>query len=229
MDSIVHVAWNDNRDGNIEIYYKRSTDGGLTWGPDTRLTNSPGDSYRPSLAVSGGNLHCVWYDSRDGNYEIYYKSSTNYVSNWSTDVRLTNNSFISAQPFVTITGAKVHVIWTDNRDGNFEIYYKVDPTGNIIGIQQISTEIPKVFLLSQNYPNPFNPTTIVNYSIPKDGFVNLRVFDINGREVFVLVNQNQKAGTHEITFDAFNLSSGIYFYKLEANGYSDIKKMIVLK
>jgi len=92
-----------------------------------------------------------------------------------------------------------------------------------------NNEAASEFSLSQNYPNPFNPTTIVNYSIPKDGFVNLRVFDVNGREVFVLVNENQKTGSHEITFDAFNLSSGIYFYKLETNGYSDIKKMIVLK
>ena len=155
FDSFVYVSWNDNRDGNIEIYYKRSTDGGASWEPDTRLTSIAGDSYRPSLALSGNTLHLVWFDSRDGNYEIYYKNSSICALSWSQDQRLTNNSFISAQPFVNTSGPLVNILWTDNRDGNYEIYYKGDPTGNTIGIQNISTEITEGYSLSQNYPNPF--------------------------------------------------------------------------
>jgi hypothetical protein len=72
----LHVAWYDYRDGNEEIYYKRSIDGGDTWGADTRLTNAAGGSYNPSVAVYGNNVHVAWQDDRDGNYEIYYKKFT---------------------------------------------------------------------------------------------------------------------------------------------------------
>ena len=69
----VHVVWWDYRDGNWEVYYLRSLDGGSTWGPETRLTNDAGASQYPSVAVSGTTVHVVWWDTRDGNKEIYYK------------------------------------------------------------------------------------------------------------------------------------------------------------
>jgi len=86
----VHVVWYDNRDGNPEIYYKRSTDGGNTWGADTRLTNAAGNSYTPSIAVSGDTVHVVWHDNRDGNEEIYYRRSIDGGTTWGPDTRLIN-------------------------------------------------------------------------------------------------------------------------------------------
>jgi hypothetical protein len=85
------------------------------------------------------------------------------------------------------------------------------------------------YSLSQNYPNPFNPTTLISYSLPKSGFVTLKVFDVLGREVTTLVNQNQNSGSYNITFNASNLSTGVYFYKLEAGEYLSIKKMLLIK
>ena len=151
----MHVVWYDDRDGNYEIYYKRSTDGGLSWGADTRLTNNSAFSQFSSVAVSGSVVHVVWQDYRDGNYEIYYKRSTDGGVSWGADTRLTNNTAVSEYPSVAVSGSVVHVVWMDDRDGNEEIYYKRDPTGNV-GIQNISIEIPSEFSLSQNYPNPFN-------------------------------------------------------------------------
>ncbi|MEO8513768.1 MAG: T9SS type A sorting domain-containing protein [Ignavibacteria bacterium] len=225
----VYVSWNDNRDGNIEIYFKHSTDGGNTWGPDMRLTTSAGDSFRPSLAVSGSSLHLVWFDSRDVNYEIYSKNSSNSGVDWGQDQRLTNNSLISAQPFVTASGTFVHVLWTDNRDGNYEIYYKGDPTGNTIGIQQISTFTPEKYSLEQNYPNPFNPATNIQFSIPESGNIILKVFDVSGREAAELVNGRLSAGSYNHNFDASQLASGIYFYKLESESFSQTKRMVLIK
>jgi hypothetical protein len=126
----VHVVWNDDRDGNSEIYYKRSTDGGATWGSDTRLTSNAANSLYPSVAVAGAAVHVVWHDDRDGNYEIYYKRSTTSGATWSSDTRLTNDTGDSYSPSVAVSGAAVHVVWRDDRDGNYEIYYKRDPTGN---------------------------------------------------------------------------------------------------
>lgn len=107
-----------------EIYYRRSTDGGATWGPETRLTNAPGPSQRPSLAVVGDRLHTVWFDGRDGNAELYYKHSEDGGETWGSDIRLTNAPGDSLNPSVAVSGSHVHVVWFDRRDGNAEIYYK---------------------------------------------------------------------------------------------------------
>ena len=112
--------------------------------------------------------------------------------------------------------------------GANNIYYAVEGSG-IIGIHNISSEIPKAYNLSQNYPNPFNPATKINFSIPENGFVNMKVFDLLGREVAVPVNQNLKAGIYSVDFNASNLSSGIYFYELRTDKFSETKKMILTK
>jgi tetratricopeptide (TPR) repeat protein len=80
-----------------------------------------------------------------------------------------------------------------------------------------------------NYPNPFNPTTIINYQLSKSGHVTLKVYDILGREVATLVNENQNPGIHSTTFDASKLASGVYFYRLTAPGINQVKKMLLTK
>ena len=98
-----------------------------------------------------------------------------------------------------------------------------------IGLVPISTEIPERFSLSQNYPNPFNPVTRIRFSISNAADVKLQVFDILGKEVKVLVNDVFSPGVYEADFDASNLPSGVYFYKLTAGTFSESKKMVLLK
>ncbi len=97
------------------------------------------------------------------------------------------------------------------------------------GIQTISTEIPSGYSLKQNYPNPFNPVTNIKFSIPKAGFVSLKVYDIAGREVAMLVDRQMNAGTFNYDFDASHLSSGAYFYRITAGEFTEVKKMILVK
>lgn len=227
---VLHVMWRDDRDGNTEIYSKRSADGGLNWGADTRLTNNTAVSQYPSVATSDSIVHVVWKDDRDGpNGEIYYKRATNAGLNWETDTRLTNNIGGSELPSVAVAGPVVHVVWRDDRDGNWEVYYKRNPTGNVTGVETISSEIPGVFNLYQNYPNPFNPATTIEYELPSSAHVQLRVYDILGREVTTLVNEVQRAGYHAVVFDASGLASGLYFYRLHAGPFVHTKKAILLK
>lgn len=87
----------------------------------------------------------------------------------------------------------------------------------------------KDYNLLQNYPNPFNPTTTIKYQIPKESFVTLKVFDVLGNEVETLVNENKNIGSYQVEFNASSLSSGVYFYKLTTNGFSDTKKLILIK
>ena len=96
-------------------------------------------------------------------------------------------------------------------------------------VNQISLEVPTKYSLSQNYPNPFNPTTSIKFAVPKNGLVSLKVYDMLGRQVADLVNQVKSAGTYIVDFDASALSSGMYFYKFEANDFVSVKKMVLVK
>ena len=99
----------------------------------------------------------------------------------------------------------------------------------ITGIESKQNILPLHFYLSQNYPNPFNPTTTIKYSIPKTSYVTVKVYDIIGREIRTLVNNQKSTGNHEIVFNASELSSGIYFYKMQAGNFIKTKKLILLK
>ncbi|HSP88659.1 MAG TPA: T9SS type A sorting domain-containing protein, partial [Ignavibacteriaceae bacterium] len=85
------------------------------------------------------------------------------------------------------------------------------------------------YSLSQNFPNPFNPTTNIEFHIPGSGFVSLKVYDVLGREIATLVNEEKPAGSYEVEFNATSLSSGIYFYELKAGNFIQTRKMILIK
>jgi hypothetical protein len=93
----------------------------------------------------------------------------------------------------------------------------------------VSVTSPIQYALEQNYPNPFNPNTIIKYSIPEDGLVKLKVYNLLGEEIITLVNSAQKAGRYEVVFDASKFASGVYYYRLETEKYTSIKKMILIK
>jgi len=105
---------------------------------------------------------------------------------------------------------------------------KVSTLKDVTGVKELA-EIPKGFELRQNYPNPFNPTTSIIYSIPKESFVTLKVYNVLGMEVATLVNEKQQARTYKATLDASNLPTGIYFYKLTAGDFVNTKKMMLIK
>jgi hypothetical protein len=100
--------------------------------------------------------------------------------------------------------------------------------GTLVSIKN-NKEIPNEYKLFQNYPNPFNPVSKIKYQLPKNSFVILKIFDLNGREIFMLKNENQLPGTYEIEFDGNSLSSGVYLYQLIAGDFSEVKKMVLLK
>ena len=107
-------------------------------------------------------------------------------------------------------------------------------TGGVTSSNLIGSEIPEKYSLYQNYPNPFNPTTNIKFEFPLSkgglkGVVTLKVFDITGKEIQTLVNEQLQPGTYEVTFDGSNLPSGVYFYKLSAGEFVETKKLVLLK
>jgi hypothetical protein len=177
------------------------------------------------LAVSGTALIAGTLDSG-----IF--ASTNNGSSW-----FRRNQGFDVSPTVLSLAVSGNYVFAGIR------YYCVFRRSltEVIGIHNISTEIPAEFSLSQNYPNPFNPTTNIKFEVTngfpigtfgndKGGaFVTLKIFDILGREVQTLVNESKKPGTYEASFDGSSLTSGVYFYRLTAEGFNETKKMILMK
>jgi hypothetical protein len=125
----LHVVWHDFSPGNSEIYYKKSTNGGSTW-TTRRLTYSADNSLRPTIAIdSGNNIHVAYYDSTPGEYQIFYKRSTDGGANWTTK-RLTYNTGDSWYPTIAVDSDNhIHITWSDYTPGDGEIYYKKSTDG----------------------------------------------------------------------------------------------------
>jgi hypothetical protein len=97
------------------------------------------------------------------------------------------------------------------------------------GIRALGGSNPKSFVLLQNYPNPFNPTTVIKFVVPSSGFLSLKVYDMLGREVRTLVNEVKKPGSYEVRFKGTGLPSGVYFYRIVAGQFTDVKKLVLVK
>lgn len=102
------------------------------------------------------------------------------------------------------------------------------PNATVLSVDD-NSDIPIDYSLSQNFPNPFNPETSIRYSIPEQSHVTIKVFDILGREVTTLVDGEKNVGNYEVKFNSKKISSGIYFYRIQAGDFLSTKKMIVLK
>jgi hypothetical protein len=140
---------------------------------------------------------------------------------------LTLNSVVSATvPYqnytITVTAAENGGQRTHSRTWTLTV-------ANIQGINNTGNDVPLIYALGQNYPNPFNPTTQIDYSLPKQTFVTISVFNLLGQEVATLVNSLKPAGVHEVTFNASDLPSGIYYYRIKAGDYTDARKMMLVK
>jgi len=185
--------------------------------------------------TNGGTEWNVMNAPEGGYYKIQFRNNFGYaVSSDGKIVKTTDagNSWIE-QPTVTDNGLYALYFNTDNyvyAGGLLGSIVKTIPTELIItGTGNNFTEIPRTFNLLQNYPNPFNPTTNLEFGISNLGFVSLKVYNMLGKEVATVVNENLNPGTYKYSFDGSGLSSGIYFYTLKTNGFSETKRMMLIK
>lgn len=176
-------------------------------------------------------------------------ASEGVILKWTTATELNNHGFeiekssdgvefftIAFVPGAGTTTEATEYSYTDDVDykGGETFYYRlkqVDLDGriNYSSIVEVVFDVPKDFVLHQNYPNPFNPSTTIKYAVPKASFVTIKIYDLTGQEVASLVNEVKEAGTYEIKFDAKNLASGVYLYRMISDNFSAVKKLNVLK
>jgi hypothetical protein len=244
---MVHVAWEDYRHGDWEIYYIHSTDGGTTWGSETRLTVDSNSSREPNITADlKGGVYLVWTDNRPDE-GVYFKYSTSNGNDWSNDTCLTNGAVAQyGQLFPNIActepGDYLHVAWQDYRDANREVYYKRGYDD--VGIQENTQEAISSSLF-RIFPNPFTTMTQINLGkvlapkskdidSPGNGmFSDLCIYDAIGRLVrewdYVSIGQSDYIVWDGSDDTGRSLPAGIYFVQFKADDYGAIEKVILLR
>lgn len=192
----------------------KSYDGGKSW--NRFLIN--GEGYIVTDIVIDPNDTNNIYISTPG-WGVF--RSTNSGEAWSS-----LNEGLSALQVIQL---KLHPAITSSMyaSTNGAAIFKIEDL--LSGLIELGLSHPIAYLLLQNYPNPFNPSTTINYQIPELSFVTIKVYDVLGNEVATLVNEEKSAGSYEIEFDGNELTSGIYFYRIQAGNFVETKKMILLK
>jgi photosystem II stability/assembly factor-like uncharacterized protein len=206
--------------GNSQVFSQfngvinRTTNGGANW-------STVGVS-------SGNNINAVYFIDQNTGYAAGNNGVILYTSNsglnWNTQPSSTTNSLSNVFFINSMTGYAVGANGTILKTSN----------GGITGFDPPNNEIPAEFSLSQNYPNPFNPTTKIRFAIPSNvksemSNVKIIIYDALGREVQTLVNENISPGTYEVDFDGSNLPSGVYYYTLISDSFTETKRMVLIK
>jgi len=245
------VNWNIVVSGEYfrQMYFIDSLEGWRTKGDTLKHTTNGGLNWINNIMPYGGiimsnvvtRFHVLSKDTLWGvggyvrypnNQErgIIYRS-TNGGANWLFQVPDTNTVSFVVYRFINFTNKNHGWSYLDNT-GGIHTSTGGDPIW-ITGIEQTNTEVPESFKLFQNYPNPFNAMTKLKFQMLKRGYAVLKLFDITGREVSVIVNESLDSGEYEVIFNADNFSSGVYFYKLTVTAgrevFTDTKKMIMIK
>ena len=176
-------------------------------------------------SISGNQVNLVWKTATEVNNKGFEVDRKLNGENW------TNIGFVSGKG---TTSENSVYSFTDNLTRSTKAWYRLkqidfNGTYEYSKIVEVDLSVPTRFDLAQNYPNPFNPTTSIKYSIAAKSMVELKIYNILGKEIAKLVSDIQDAGNYEVKFNAQNLSSGVYFYELNAGSFSAKKKMVLIK
>jgi photosystem II stability/assembly factor-like uncharacterized protein len=199
--------------GYREVILK-TTNGGTNWIEQRNISGSTG-----LFSIDFINANTGWIAGDHSSSGSRLLSTTNGGTTW-------NQSFIG-------TGSLSSIQFVNSQTGyiagQYNRVYKTTNLGGITGVSQAGNNNPSEYSLHQNFPNPFNPSTTISFSIAKSGLTKLSVFNYLGQEIAVLKNETMQAGRYEFLFDASNIASGVYYYKLTAGDFTDTKKMILVK
>jgi len=226
----VYVTGNSSGIGTGPDYatIKYNSAGVMQW---TSRYNGPANNfdYAYSIALDGsGNAYVTGRSSGSGTGSDYATIRYNSDGTEQWVQRYTELDYDWASSIAVDGSGNVYVTGRSSGSGTSEDYATIKYS-QVIGIKSISSEIPNGYKLLQNYPNPFNPVTKMRFAIPKSSFANLVVYDVLGRVVSTLVDEQLKAGTYEVDWNALNNPSGVYYYRLVIDGFTETRKMILIK
>lgn len=233
----------------LDPYAKRTTNIGTNWVLCQSYDiggNSIAIPNQDTMYIAGSG-NGIYFSSNGGNNWIlrntgysttfnsskFFNTKTGWICGFNGLILRTNNSGQnwSTQNSKTLATLRIIQILDSNRlwiGGDSGIILKTT-TGGLTFAQNISSSMPAKYILHQNFPNPFNPITIIKYEIPRSEFVKIAIYNSLGQEVEVLINKKQPAGNYEINFDGSNYSSGVYFYRIHAGEFVQVKKMMLIK
>jgi hypothetical protein len=229
----IFFIFNQKSSSTDGIKYFRTTNYGdfnslnqsVTW------TAPSGVSLPDITGIRGGNTHRLCFFLKNTSSDSLKYISVSTSGNFLTVSDKLNSLSQSAQDFSPSAGIRFQsgdscfAVYANNSLS--EVRSAAGCTGVLTGIEGNGT--PRFFSLSKNYPNPFNPETKIKYTLAKPQFVTLKVYDITGRIAAILVNEKKNTGSYEVTFNAEGLSSGIYFYRIATEEFSDVNKMVLVK
>lgn len=155
---------------------------------------------------------------------MYILKSTDFGINWNA-YKIVSGNYIGNK--IEMVNEKKYYLCGYSLNSQGIVYYSSN--GGETFVNNYSNEIPDKYFLYQNYPNPFNPSTVIEYSMPKAGFVSIKVFDSQGKFITELVNSFKAIGNYSVNFDGSQLASGVYFYRIEANNFIDTKRLVLIK
>jgi hypothetical protein len=240
----IYTCWSDQRNGSTDtdIFLSKSTDSGTTWSPAARVNDDITTRHQffvwSTIDQSTGHLWFVFYDRRSTTNlatDVYVVKSTDGGSTFEnfrvseSPFTPTSSVFFGDYTNIAAWKGKIYPIWTRLHNGDRSSWIALVTDSSTITIAQDEIFEPDEFLLYQNYPNPFNPSTTLSYQLPEAGYVTLKVYDMLGNEIGTLVNDIKPAGVHEVNFNAGNLVSGLYLYKMNSGDYEMTKKMLLVK
>ncbi|MEK6569987.1 MAG: T9SS type A sorting domain-containing protein, partial [Bacteroidota bacterium] len=239
----VYVAWSDQRNGtnNTDVFLIKSTNGGQTWGQVKRVNDdaTATQQFFPWMTIdqSTGIRYFVFYDRRNttGNAtDVYVANSTDGGETF-TNFKVSQSSFTPVSNVffgdyinIAASNGKVYPIWMRMDGSNLSVWTALISDPSPVGVADEEAGISS-FTLSQNYPNPFNPATAIRFEISGSRFVSLKVYDVLGREVAALGNEQKPAGRHSVDWNATGLTGGVYFYRLNAGEFVETKKLVLLR
>jgi hypothetical protein len=187
-------------------------------------------SYVSALAVVGNEVYVGGNFTSAGGVSANFVARFNTQTNtWSTLGTGSSNGVNNWVYELAVVGNEVVVGGTFTQAGGVSANYVARWNSGTSRVEQLSPTAPKTFLLEQNYPNPFNPSTTIRYQLPVASEVKLEVYDVLGKKIATLVNERQSAGSYQVVWNASGLSSGTYFYRLQAGTFVETKKMIMVK
>jgi hypothetical protein len=243
----IYINWVDEASTtDHDVKLSKSTNGGYNWSTPIRVNNdSPGkEQFFTWMTIDQrtGYLYIVFYDRRnytDNQTDVYLARSTDGGATF-VNIKIsespflpTSSTFFGDYNNITAANGSIRPIWTRLQGGQLSIWTAIIEFP--VAVNNPSNKIPESFSLSQNYPNPFNPSTKIRFDVPSNRLgpipIKLIVYDMLGREVSVLINENLAPGTYEYQWNAVSYSSGVYFYTLKTgdNSYYETKKMILTK